>query len=249
MNEETDLTDLTDLTVGVETPLMYFINLDGAEDRRTHFLSQVKQFKRVFRITRIPAINGMTHQFSENELAMFQNYKSQWFFCNSSLTKKIMGNQLSHYYILNDVVKNNHPYAIIVQDDVVFKKDFETYIISVLKACPSNAEIINLGYHKEAWGAHFLPLDLNDKQIENTHSVRQINDSVCVMSEHINPCSLAYIVTLKGARNLMEYFNLNGFKRETDHNFNEYLVSKNIFYASTPILCTGNHHFPSSIFL
>jgi len=243
------MTELIDLTPNVDAPLMYFINLDTAEDRRNHFLTQVSEFSTPFKIVRFSAINGLTHQFSDVESSLFSNYKTQWFFINESLTKKIMGNQLSHFHILLDIIKYNHPYAIIVQDDVVFKKDFEIYVDRVLKSVPSDAEMINLGYHKEACGAYFLPLDLTDTTIENAHSLMQINDSICVMNEEINPASLSYIITLKGAKNLVEHFAINGFEKETDNNFNAYLKQKNIFYASSPILCTGNHHFPSSIFL
>jgi GR25 family glycosyltransferase involved in LPS biosynthesis len=236
------------LTDGI-IPTMYYINLDNAEDRRNHFLSQATKFNASFKLTRVPAVNGMSHHFTQEELVMFENYKQLWFYPYDITRKKIMGNQLSHYYTLIDVLKNNYPYAVIVQDDVVFKDDFVTHINRVLKCVPSDAEIINLGYHKEACGAHFVPLDLNDPETENAHVKGLVTDRVCIMGGGINPCSLAYIVTLKGAKNLVEHFNANGFQKESDHNFNEYLMSKNIFYASSPILCTGNHHFPSSIFL
>jgi GR25 family glycosyltransferase involved in LPS biosynthesis len=243
------MSELIDLTIGNETLTMYCINLDSAEDRKIHFLQQIEKFSKPIKVIRVPAVNGLTHNFSEKELSMFTNYSTQWFFCREKLTKKIMGNQLSHFYTLLDIVKNNTPYAIVFQDDVILKKDFEMHIDRVLKSVPSDTEIINLGFHKEACGAHFVPFDLNDHTIENAHSKIQLTDGVCVLKEEINPCSLAYIITQKGAKNLVDFFTTNGFEKETDRNFNKYLCSKNIFYASSPILCTGNHHFPSSIFL
>lgn len=242
------MTETIDLTLGEFVPTMYLINLDSAEDRRNHFLSQAVKFGGEFDLIRFPAINGLTYQFSEKELSMFENYKTQWFYFLENVRKKIMGNQLSHYYVLNDVIKNNRPYALVVQDDVVFKEDFPSYIIQVLKCVPSDAEMINLGYHKEANGAHFVSLDLKDPIVAHAHVKERITDGVCTFGPNINPCSLAYIITLKGAKNMVEYFNENGFAKETDHNFNLYLITKNIFYASIPILCTGNHHFRSSIF-
>ena len=243
------MTETIDLTIGEFVPTMYCVNLDSAEDRRNHFLSQAAKFSGKFKLTRFSAVNGLTYQFSEKELSMFENYKTQWFYSCERVRKKIMGNQLSHYYILLNVVKNNSPCAIVVQDDVIFKEDFFSYITRTLKCVPSDAEIINLGYHKEARGDHYLPLDLNDPIVAHAHIKERITDGVCTIGTNINPCSLAYIITLKGAKNLVEYFHANGFEKETDHNFNEYLNSRNIFYASIPILCTGNHHFPSSIFV
>ena len=57
-----------------------------------------------------------------------------------------------------------------------------------------------------------------------------------------------YLVTLKGAENLVDYFNIVGFKAATDGNFNEYLEAKDLTYTSRPVLCTGNEKFQSSIF-
>lgn len=65
----------------------------------------------------------------------------------------------------------------------------------------------------------------------------------------INPTSLAYIVTNKGCQNLITYFETNGFSHETDWNYNLYLQSKNIFYGSKLVLCTGNNKFPSDVFV
>jgi GR25 family glycosyltransferase involved in LPS biosynthesis len=243
------MTTTIDLTLGEIIPTMYLINLDDAEDRRNHFLSQIAKMGSQFNVIRVSAVNGLTYQFSEKELNMFENYKTQWFYNRENMRKKIMGNQLSHYYVLNDVIKNNRPYALVFQDDVVFKEDFLAHITRALKCVPSDAEIINLGYHKEADGPHFVPLDLKDPIVAYAHVKERITDGVCTLGPNINPCSLAYIITLKGAKNLVEYFDTNGFEKETDHNFNLYLIAKNIFYASIPILCTGNHHFPSSIFL
>lgn len=57
----------------------------------------------------------------------------------------------------------------------------------------------------------------------------------------INPCSLGYIVTFNGAKNILDFFNRYGFLRATDWNYNDYLNSKNIFYGSTTVLCSGNN--------
>lgn len=76
-----------------------------------------------------------------------------------------------------------------------------------------------------------------------------INDYVCILNETVNPCSLGYIVTLKGAKNLINHFNTVGFLRATDWNYNDYLRRKNIFYGSSLVLCTGNPNLGSDIFI
>ena len=76
-----------------------------------------------------------------------------------------------------------------------------------------------------------------------------VNSYISILNDTVNPCSLGYIVTLNGAKNLINHFNTNGFLRATDWNFNDYLRSKNIFYGSNLVLCTGNPDFSSDIFV
>ena len=69
-----------------------------------------------------------------------------------------------------------------------------------------------------------------------------------ILNKDVNPCSLAYIVTLKGAINLLFFFEKNGFHRATDWNYNDYLNNNNIFYGSSSVLCTGDPTLGSDIF-
>jgi hypothetical protein len=78
---------------------------------------------------------------------------------------------------------------------------------------------------------------------------QDLNNDVCILNDTVNPCSLGYIVTLQGAKNLIKHFNEIGFRRATDWNYNDYLRSKNLFYGSRLVLCTGNPNFGSDIFV
>ena len=133
-------------------------------------------------------------------------------FIMSDAEPKIMGNQLSHYYILKDMIKNN------------------------------------FGFHKTSNLKDFEALNINDPIESKVQCKEDINDAVCILADNVNPCSLAYLVTLKGANNLVNYFNTVGFLRATDWNYTDYLVSKNINYATKTVLCTGNPDFGSDIF-
>jgi hypothetical protein len=76
----------------------------------------------------------------------------------------------------------------------------------------------------------------------------KINDFVSKWKPTIQPCSLSYILTLKGAEEMIKHFEETGFQRETDIGFNRYLINKNIFYGSRTILCTGDPSFGTDIF-
>jgi hypothetical protein len=72
----------------------------------------------------------------------------------------------------------------------------------------------------------FIPWDLNDPN--NCMIKNNITKGICILQDTVNPCSLGYIVTLNGAKNLIEHFETNGFYRATDWNFNMYLIEERV---------------------
>jgi GR25 family glycosyltransferase involved in LPS biosynthesis len=239
------MSETIDLTVNGQHPLFFLINLDSATNRWEHFLGQIKQLKSPIYVKRFSAIHGDSHVFTEEENRLCANLDCR----TQRYANRIKGNQLSHYYILKEIIKFQVPYAIVCQDDVMFCDDFTEKLTNVLKSIPKDAEMINIGFHKEACYSYFVPWDFNDAGSSFRHLKSRVNDYVGVLKDSENPCSLSYIVTLQGAINMVKYFDEVGFLRATDHNFNVYLVQKNIFYASIPVLCTGTTIFGSSIFL
>jgi GR25 family glycosyltransferase involved in LPS biosynthesis len=224
---------------------LYYINLKKRPDRNTHFLNECKTANiPPDKIKRFEALDGLTYNFDDDDdIILFKNidYKGDIF------GKKIMGNQLSHYNILKEMVEKRYNYIIICQDDVVFRNNFLTYLNSVMNSIPHDAEIINIGFHEYAVYDHSVAWDLtklNDLEILG----KKYNDNICILNKDVNPCSLAYIVTLKGAINLLFFFKKNGFYRATDWNYNDYLNNNNIFYGSSSVLCTGDPTLGSDIF-
>jgi GR25 family glycosyltransferase involved in LPS biosynthesis len=228
--------------------MYYFINLNRREDRKHHFLNQcMKENVPMNKVCRIEAIDGLIHNFHNNELNMFSNAN---FLSNpDNVIKKIMGNQLTHYYLLKEIIRENQYLTIIFQDDAVLIPNFMEYIENVITNLPINAEIINIGLHKvaelsysESWA-----FNANGNDVDKISS-QVINEYICKMKPELNPCSLAYIVTLEGAKNIVNHFETNGFRNATDYNFNHYLLNKDIFYSSSTILVTGNPSLGSDIF-
>lgn len=224
---------------------IYYINLDRRPDRNEHFLKQCSIHSIPYnKIQRFRAIDGKKYNFSSQEKLMFQrvDYLSQHY------VKNIMGNQLSHYNILLEMIEKNYKYIIIFQDDIIFKKNFISYLENVMNNIPNNAEIINIAFHQFAAYSTFIPWDITQEEKEKEMSKKNINDHMCILNDTVNPCSLGYIVTLQGAKNLVAFFKQVGFLRATDWNYNDYLNKKNIFYGSRVVLCTGNEKLGSDIF-
>ena len=228
-----------------EIDKMYYINLDRRQDRNLHFLKLCKKYNfNMNNVIRFKGLDGLTYNFTKKEINMFNNAD----FINLDNKNKLMGNQLSHYYILKEMIKNNYNYILIFQDDVIFRDDFNKQINYLMKNIPVDAEIINIGFHKESNNAYFKEIDFNNSKESHIPIKKIINDYVGILEDSINPCSLAYLVTLQGAKNLVEYFNKVGFLRATDWNYTTYLINKNINYATTTVLCTGDPKFGSDIF-
>ena len=227
---------------------IYYINLERRPDRNIHFINECKNMELPMdKVFRAKAIDGLNYKFSMVEYSLFEY--ADFLHLPRTTVHKLMGNQLSHCYILHDIVRHNYKYCIILQDDAIFIPEFKKYIDKLMPNIPNDAEIVNIGLHKEAEYSYFEPWTFNTTTNDvDKISTDVVNSHICKLSPNINPCSLAYIVTLKGAINIIDYFNANGFRKATDHNFNEYLLEKDIFYSSNTILVTGNPKLGSDIF-
>jgi GR25 family glycosyltransferase involved in LPS biosynthesis len=226
---------------------IFYINLDRRPERNYHFIQQcAKHGLPENKIYRFSAIDAYKHSFSQDELAMF----SRADYCNKPFAARIMCNQLSHYYILKQIIRENIGVSIIFQDDVLLKDGFVQYIDNILTALPDDVEILNFSMHEYAAYKTFIPWDLQSTVEYDVSLIAEnkINNYICKMRPICNPCSLGYIITLRGARNLSRYFETVGFLRATDHSYNDYLIEYNIFYASNSVLATSNVLFESDVF-
>ena len=226
---------------------IFYINLDRRPERNYHFIQQcAKHGLPENKIQRFAAIDASNYSFSQNELAMF----SRADYCTKPFAARIMCNQLSHYYILKKIIRENIGVSIIFQDDVLLKDGFVQYIDNIITNLPANVEILNFSMHEYAAYNKFVPWNLQSIAEYDVSLIaeKKINNYICKMKPICNPCSLGYIITLTGAQNLCRYFETTGFLRATDHSYNDYLIERNIFYAANSVLATSNVLFESDVF-
>lgn len=221
-----------------------YINLDRRPDRRKHIETQFKKSD-IPMYERFEALDGNDlnkYNITLSEISLFKHSD----FKHKSFTKNIIGNQLSHIRAIQTLLDSKYGYAVIMQDDMLFIKNFKEEIDSICDNLPQDAEIINIGFHQHAVYSKVIPFDLTANN--TSHIQYKMNDFVCKLKPQVNPCSSCYIITKNGAQNFIDYIFKSGCKKATDHNFNEYLIDKGIFYGSTKVLCTGND-MGSDIFL
>lgn len=232
--------------MSINVDKIFYINLDRRIDRNEHFINQCEIHNiPLEKIERFKAIDGETYVFSEDEKLLFHKSIHESKYC-----KGLMGNQLSHFSIMRKLIENDWERIIVFQDDVILRNNFIDEVNKVIQNIPENAEIINIGFHKLACLSRSIPMNLNNcKADENKMTKEVVNESIVHLRHNINPCSLAYIITKKGAENFIRHFSEKGFEDATDHSMNDYLKSKSIFYGSSKILATGNNKLVSDIFI
>jgi GR25 family glycosyltransferase involved in LPS biosynthesis len=221
--------------------------LEKRKDRLYHFIEEAnRENLPKNKISVFKAFDGTVKDFKISPILANMFLKSSFLLFQHR--NPAIANQLSHYFIIKNQILHNYKNIIIFQDDVKLKSGFISDLIEVLNNLPNDFEILWLGFHKHSFLKDFIPWDIDSHYDENDFVKKLVNNHVCILKDDINPCSLAYVISLEGAKNWIEHVEKNGFEMETDHNFNNYLKSKNIFYSSRKVLCTGNNKFSSDIF-
>jgi GR25 family glycosyltransferase involved in LPS biosynthesis len=214
-----------------------FINLDRRKDRRGSVESQLSS-QQVDRIYRYVAKDAQTYPFTQDELNVFKAAD----FINQRVAKPIMCNFLSHYDLWDFMIENRIDRMIILQDDVILKSNFYAYVNSLRLYTPDDAEVIWLGIPEQVTPATLYKIH------SQAYALTEETPYVSRLHPYVNPCSLAYLLTLEGARQLKERAQTFGVDCALDKWMNKYLLQKNIFYVSREIVATSDPSFGSDIF-
>lgn len=225
---------------------IYLLNLEKRKDRLDHFINECKREN--IDLNKLHVFKGL-----DAEKYILKEYEKDLFSKNvdiDSYTGRACAcNQLGHYYIFMDMIKNNYETCLIFQDDSRLKKGFVKELDNIINNLPEDSEIVWIGLHKTAVLSLFEDFPIDD-DYEPYYIKNKINENeyISIYKDDINPASLAYILKKKGAINYIEYIKNKKFNYVTDENFNKYLIDNNKMYGSSKILVTGNSKFKSDIF-
>lgn len=196
----------------------FLINLKNRKDRYKHFSKNyLNFFKSSLHI--LQGVDGKNHKYSLKEIKSMS--VADW---NIFEKPAVQGCFLSHIAILKIIVEKRLKTCLVLEDDIHFIdfKNLKRDLKNVINNLPQDWEIIFLG--------HSVP---SGHRIINctTNYVGKVDK---------NHYTHFYMINQKGAKNLLKYFENKGMYRAIDHFYNDYLKSKNIFYASNKSLAIQN---------
>ena len=198
-----------------------FINLTSRSDRRKNIEKQCNEHE-LTDVFCYEAKDARTYKINQEEWSLF---KQADFLTDDSNRKPIMCTILTHRSLWYDIVHQDIPYLVVLQDNIILCNDFRKKIQLVIEHLPENAEIVWIGSYS------------------NMLFQEQVTPYVSRIEPNINPGVSSYIITNKGAGNLIE--KMDNIRKPFDWYLNEYLVSNHIFYGSNETLVSykNKSHF------
>lgn len=118
--------------------------------------------------------------------------------------KGAIGCGMSHLLCWERIAKSDKDYSIVLEDDVYFLDDFEEQLANAIQNVPYDFDILYLGCHsceKNSLQSKFFSL------VGKNRKYKDINDHIEVPK--LTLATHAYVVSKKGARNLLDLLDGN----------------------------------------
>jgi glycosyl transferase, family 25 len=168
---------------------IFVISLRSAENRRAHIEKQFKQLNLDFEW--FDAIDGK--KLNEEDINKYCDIQAirnapNW------LSRGAIGCALSHFFVYQEIIKRNLPFALIFEDDVLLQNDFKDVVLSTLSHLNDN-QIISLYY--QSWQplklskSNYIPLTKGFGLFEPVDICQPIN-------------AVAYIITNSACRSMVK---------------------------------------------
>ncbi len=201
---------LSQRKVTIDDIKIYVINLDRSQERLKNIDQQLKSYN--LKYTRFAAVDGydinLTNK-SNGDLGTGRDIKNKNYKLDSKyeyeiqtnygklthkpttpiLTAGELGCSCSHLHILQNIVKNNIKYSLILEDDITLTNNFRNKFQKSLKSVPNN------------W--KFIYLHTNNSKGKQ---LTKINDFVSKFEADGKAVwsTAAYLITLEGAKTILD---------------------------------------------
>jgi glycosyl transferase family 25 len=180
---------------------IFIINLDKDVERLSKSYEQLDkyQFKNYERFKGIYGQQLTTDEINDNTTFIGKIFAS----------RSMIGCALSHIKIWEKIVNQNIKFSLILEDDFILKEDFKNRLNTVLLNAPSDYHIIYLSSNI-IQNKNLKLYDINDYFYKSIFIIQ----------------TLSYIITLEGAKILLEYINKVSYHIDIDIFFKSFLNKK-----------------------
>lgn len=175
----------------INLPPIFVISLKRSQDRRKSISSQFNSLGIPFQF--FDAIDG--RQLSEGDLKSV-NFQKAKELCGHDLSLGEVGCSLSHIKLYEKCLEENIDEVIILEDDIMLKKDFLTVLTECFKKKLSSCEILYL-FHGKAKTSFFYT------KLYNEYKLRKVR-SPSSHSKRFITGTVGYYVNKKAMRTLLD---------------------------------------------
>lgn len=211
---------------------IYVINLKRRTDRLEKFYKNFEDFS--FDKEKIEVVYGFDAKNAENE-----SYIEKTIFNNlpNNLTKGEKGVFISNIRIYKDIIDKNITFAIIMEDDAYFCKDFKTKLDKVINEMPLNTEILYFG------GRFYADFRMQEGTfIQISDNIVQHDYSAGWNAINHDRCNYGYIISNSFAKCLVQAFEKN---INVNYAVDDFIVRtcrnhNTLIYNSCPLLVHGD---------
>ena len=200
---------------------IYLINLDISNDRLKEINNQNKNLN--LNIIRHRAVYGK--DIDEKNLI-----KKRVLDKNHKLNKGAMGCYLSHLGILKKAYRDKDNIIIVLEDDIIFNKDFKENLEKYYKEVPDDWDIIYLG------GSRLRGKKISEHVVKGVYDIKTTSD--------YNMGTYAMMINKKGVKKLLKV--LLPMKYPIDTSIAKNNKKFNIYFLN-PSIINHNNNFKSEI--
>lgn len=217
----------------------FVINLDKDVDRLNQFQKDWSPITSV-NIERFPAVMGKNIRHTDRVSEHCQSY------CSNGM----IGCYASHLAIMQKMIDNNIPQAVIFEDDAYPVQNFDVQFRDILtKYIPEQYDVLLLGhggYAKNNSSTDQILYIIKSLYTDNvrTRMYKKINPRVSIPFNAL--CTYAYIISLQGAKKIVN--NYNTIKYHVDEylfsrpDLHIYAVEPHIVFTKDSDTSLGNEH-------
>ena len=198
----------------------YVVNLEKDILRKKSIINQLKK-QNIEKYKIIKAVDGSKFDSKQFLKFVYKDYKgkNKWF---GKMSNGQVGCALSHIKIYKMFLKTNYKFALILEDDAIFKKKFDKNLIDfILESFKENKQIILLSELKEFY-----------KKSMTRNSDYEIVEVASAFFTH------GYFINRKAAKSLI---NFNFPVKTVADNFVFFKIYKGVnIYGLNPFIVTQN---------